>query len=618
MKSILPTGFEEKTYAGVLGKIIGVYLGRPFEQRSYDWIQENLGDVDYYVHDRLGHPLIVTDDDITGTFTFVRALEAYGRDVSAAQIGDWWMNTIIESRAILWWGGMGVSTEHTAYLRMKSGVRAPRSGSIELNGPIVAEQIGAQIFIDGWAMVAPGQPDVAVELATRAGSVSHDGVALHGAQVIAAMESLAYIESDINILLDRAVAYIPTDSVIRKLIDDLRDWHASGMDWRAGREKIQAQYGYEVFGGGCHMVPNHALIIHALLHGGGDFDLSMMIVNSCGYDTDCNSGNLGCLLGVRGGLSALSQNRDWRGPVADRLLLPTADGGNGISDAVREAQRIIRLAHMLASEPPPKALPRFNFEFPGSVQGFQHESGAAVQTKERAILGNIGRTLTPAFVLPEQLGMGGYAVLASPIIHSGQTLSAEVEGVGEYRLVVQIADTLEFLGGDWNRNEWRIPPLDGHVISKIGIEVTEGEVWLRSLDIVGPPNTTLMPSKASPVAESAWVNGLSELHFSGSEMTAIKNSGTGLAIQGNDTWEGVSFSATVRANLAKRMGITVATNGLTHWVGLVLCASGTIQVIKAKDVEEVVWESPFKFELYRDYSLKIETRGTAIAAAGHP
>ena len=69
---------------------------------------------------------------------------------------------------MLWWGGMGNSTEHTAYLRLKHGIEAPRSGSIELNGKVVAEQIGSQIFIDGWAMVAPGDPALAADLARRA------------------------------------------------------------------------------------------------------------------------------------------------------------------------------------------------------------------------------------------------------------------------------------------------------------------------------------------------------------------------------------------------------------------------------------------------------------------
>ena len=31
----IPAGYEERVYAGVLGKIIGVYLGRPFEGWDY-------------------------------------------------------------------------------------------------------------------------------------------------------------------------------------------------------------------------------------------------------------------------------------------------------------------------------------------------------------------------------------------------------------------------------------------------------------------------------------------------------------------------------------------------------------------------------------------------------
>ena len=49
--------FEEKVYAGVLGKIIGVYLGRPFEGWYYDRIMEELGPINYYVNDKLDFPI---------------------------------------------------------------------------------------------------------------------------------------------------------------------------------------------------------------------------------------------------------------------------------------------------------------------------------------------------------------------------------------------------------------------------------------------------------------------------------------------------------------------------------------------------------------------------------
>ncbi|MEZ4661819.1 MAG: ADP-ribosylglycohydrolase family protein [Caldilineaceae bacterium] len=69
----LPHDYTERVYAGVLGKIIGVYLGRPFEGWSYERIMAELGEINYYVHERLDVPLVVTDDDISGTFTFLRA-----------------------------------------------------------------------------------------------------------------------------------------------------------------------------------------------------------------------------------------------------------------------------------------------------------------------------------------------------------------------------------------------------------------------------------------------------------------------------------------------------------------------------------------------------------------
>ena len=331
-----PNDYEERVYAGVLGKIIGVYLGRPFEGWSYERIMKELGEIWYYVHDRLGSLLVLTDDDVTGTFTFMRALPDYGNtlDLTPAQIGQTWLNYIIEKRTILWWGGLGNSTEHTAFLRLKDGIESPRSGSMELNSKVVAEQIGAQIFIDGWAMVAPGDPELAADLARRAASVSHDGEAIYGAQVLAAMEAQAFVESDIDELIDVGVSFIPGDSVIARMIADIRQWRAQEPDWRKAFGLLAANYGYDKYGGNCHMVPNHGLIILSLLYGDDDFQKTMMIVNTCGWDTDCNSGNAGCLMGIKNGLAGLDDGPDWRGPVADRLYLPAADGADRGHDDV--------------------------------------------------------------------------------------------------------------------------------------------------------------------------------------------------------------------------------------------------------------------------------------------
>ncbi|MEZ4573145.1 MAG: ADP-ribosylglycohydrolase family protein [Thermomicrobiales bacterium] len=456
---------------GCSGKIIGVYLGRNFEGWPHERVMAELGEVNYYTNEHFGQPLVVTDDDISGTFTFLRALADNGnnRDLTAAQIGDSWLNYLIEERAILWWGGLGMSTEHTAFLRLKAGIQAPESGSIGLNSQVIAEQIGAQIFIDGWAMVAPGDPELAADLARRAASVSHDGEAIYGAQVIAAMESLAFVEPDLDRLLDTGLSFIPIDSTIARLIGDLREWRGRSADWRETFRRVEQRYGYDRYLGSCHIVPNHAIVILALLHGDDDFQRTLMIANTCGWDTDCNSGNVGCLMGIKNGLAGIDKGPDWRGPVADRMYVSSADGGESITDAVREAAKVINIARALTGEPEVEPGPRFNFGFPGAVQGFrsdgapdargvatlenvEHGDGRSLAIDFRGVApGRVARVITPTFIPPSDLAMERYSLLACPTLYPGQTIRASVSASGtnaqpvDCRLIVRVYDELNGL-----------------------------------------------------------------------------------------------------------------------------------------------------------------------------
>ena len=77
------------------------------------------------------------------------------------------------------------------------------------------------------------------------------------------MEAQAFVESDLNSLLDTACGLIPPDSLIYRVIHDVREWHQQFPDWRQARQKIADQYGYDKYPGNCHVVPNHALITSA-------------------------------------------------------------------------------------------------------------------------------------------------------------------------------------------------------------------------------------------------------------------------------------------------------------------------------------------------------------------
>jgi len=663
---IIQDDYKERVYAGVLGKIIGVYVGRPFEGWSYENIMERLGEVNYYVNKQLDKPLIVTDDDISGTFTFFRALADYGnsRDLTAQQIGQTWLNYLIEGRTILWWGGMGMSTEHTAFLRLKAGIPAPKSGSIELNSKVVAEQIGAQIFIDAWAMAAPGDPELAVEFARKAGSVSHDGEAIYGAQVLVAMESQAFVESDNDKLLDTAVSFIPDNSIIYRMIDEIREWHQKDDDWRKTRERIVANYGYDKYGGNCHMIPNHALIILGLLYGGDDFQRALMITNTAGWDTDCNGGNIGCLMGIKVGLEGINAGPDWRGPVADRLYLPTADGGRSISDAVQESYEIIKSTYALAGKPVslPKNGARYHFEFPGSAQGFMVEdspesSGTATleNVEGHSIVGSNslaihysglakGRTTriaTATFMPPEAINMAGYSLYASPTIYPGQTVHARLSADNENgmnvqccpyvriygeedRLMVKRGEIKEMLpGSDWTL-EWKMESTGGAPIAEIGVEISsdtraDGTIYLDYLTWEGTPEIAFVrPDSGGTVWQRAWVNAVDGgAGFMGQDMPLcqiIQNVGTGMLIQGTREWENYTFDATLNTHLAASAGVAVCVQGLKRYYALLLCNDQKLRLIKELDGRAVLAEKDFAWELDQDYQMSLQTQGSKLIA----
>jgi ADP-ribosylglycohydrolase len=626
--------YLERVYSGVLGKIIGVYLGRPFEGWTHDRIMSELGQIRYYVHQRLNRPLIVTDDDISGTLTFLRALPDNGNraDLSAAEIGRGWLNYLVEEKTVLWWGGLGNSTEHTAYLRLKEGIEAPRSGSIELNGPLVAQQIGAQIFIDGWAMVAPGDPELAARLAGEAAAVSHDGEAIHGAKVLAAMEALAFVEPNLEVLFDEALRLIPDDCIIARMIGEIRAIHAGEREWRAAWRSFSDRYNYQTYPGNCHMVPNHGVIVLGLLYGEDDFQQTLSIVNSCGWDTDCNSGNAGCLLGIKNGLEGVDAGPDWRGPVADRLFVSSADGGRAVSDALTEAYRIAASGFALAGKQlePPKEGARFHFSQPGSVQGFLVDDStdcsgalwlenAVAPTGERSLalhyhhlgLAHPARAGVAVFIPPEALNLPGYGFQACPSLYPGQTVHARIlsdpgdKTTVECRLYAKAygmsaapillrGERRPVVAGAVVDFSWRLPSAGGAPLYEVGVEIegergAAGTLYLDRLGWEGEPEVDLVPQDdGGGLWRRAWVEGVDGFRSQGGDPYRVfQNQGTGLLIQGAPDWRDVTVATRLTVYMARRAGVAIRVQGLRRYYALMVCEDGFIRLARRRDEESV-------------------------------
>lgn len=493
--------YSESVYAGVLGKIIGVYLGRPVEGWPYEKIRSRFGNIREYINREVGVPLVVADDDVSGTFVFFNALEDAPDPaaVTAADFGRAWLDYLIEEKTILWWGGLGRSTEHTAFLRLKQGIEAPYSGSMALNGQGVSEQIGAQIFIDAIAMTCPGDPARAIDLVGKAASVSHDGIAVASACFLAAAEALAFNGGAADSILDRAASMIDY-APFRAVYDDVRSHCAAHTDWRQVRDWLDEHYGYHLYPGNCHVVPNLSLILASILLGGDSFAKSLEIAVSGGWDTDCNAANIGCFNGIRLGLSAITSQVDYRGPVADRLYAVSSDGGRCVSDAVLQTRRIVDIHRRLYRLQAQPTRARFAFEAPGSVQGFvrcpvvEGDAGVIVRNAdartgesglEIAFLTGRSCVSTPTFWDCRDK-QANYCLIGSPTLYAGQTVEMKLYNPDAmpraiapyivhydlYNRFVAVFGQTEILSAKAEKClAWQIPDTNGMPIARIGLQV---------------------------------------------------------------------------------------------------------------------------------------------------
>lgn len=666
MSRLLPDDHLERVYAGVLGKLIGVYIGRPFENWTHQEIVSKLGHIRYYVHEQFNEPLVITDDDVSGTFQFVRALEEHGAsvDLKAADIGRTWLNNVIEHKTIFWWGGRGVSTEHTAFLNLQHGIAAPDSGSIKTNGKTVAEQIGAQIFIDGWALVSPGNPKVAAKLAFEAGSVSHDGESVYAAQLWAAMEAEAFTNKDVDHLLDTGLSVIPQDCLIAQVITQVREWAKVDGDWLRTRQQIEDNYGYDRFHGTCHVVPNHAIMIMALIYGGHDFDEAIHIINTCGWDTDCNSGNVGCLVAIMHGLDSFKGGQDWLGPLADQALISSADSGYSINNAARIALDLTNIGRRLQGSrplPPPKEGAQYHFTLPGSVQGFQAIDDTASKIRIEQGYGSDGQgglainiaglsqsdgsreISTPTFTPRDVLRMKTYELMASPLVYPGQKLTMrfcstapDTTGPAEvgFRAQIYRGDQIEPVDGPSAQvsagNEldiltWSVPddmqsqPIQriGLYVKGTGVEPYTGTIWLESVSWTGGPSMTLRRPDLKPCDfwYRSWVSGVDVMHKEmPRSMVLSQSQGEGIVIYGTRDWEDYRINVPkFKVNMGAPAGIAIRVQGLNRYYSLVLMTGDKVALVKAVDEQRVTLATAgFKWALDEDYDFTLEAHGQRL------
>lgn len=676
---VMKREYIEKIYAGWLGKIIGIRMGAPIEGFSYEQIKNIYGRPDGYPVDYKGKEF-AADDDSNGPLFFLRALEDCGKgsDMEAQDVADALLNYAPFEHGFFWWGGYGVSTEHTAYLNLRNKIPAPRSGSIRQNGRVTAEQIGGQIFIDTWGLVTPGNPDQAAALAKKAASVTHDGNGVYGGIFVAACISYAFIEQDIYKIIEKGLSYLPEDCEYACVVRAVLAYHeAHGTDWEACYRFIFDNYGYDKYQGVCHIIPNIAVMILALAYGNGDFTDTLNICNWCGWDTDCNVGNLGTLMGVRGGIEVIDYQK-WRRPINDFLACSSVVGSLNIMDLPYAACYIAKQAADLRGEELPEPyrticeerMDSCHFEYSGSTHAIRVRSehlhtsdiypelACTLQnTDESAATGSRSLKVTAhamqggenlfvykkTYYGPEDFHDSRYDPAFSPVAYPGQTIHVSVM-LPEYGKDILVSlyakdrhtqnmyqgEKIELPKGTWVNLSYQIPKLDGGLIEEIGVCIHvkasrgEGTTIVLLMDDLYVDGSPCYGIRVTEEKEELWTiihreisqfTRLKGLFYLEDDMLHLSCGDFGEAYTGKYDWADYQAEFVIVPVAGEKHLVNVRVQGAGRSYAAAFLPEGRIGILKNENGYRVLASTDFLWKLGEEYRITVQVKHDIISVA---
>ncbi len=300
----------DKIRGGMLGQLLGNINGLKYEMK---FITEP-GNVTNYIPSLPNGAY--TDDDTDFEWIYIFEMQKK-RTLSLPydSIYTFWKQRINRR--------MWCSNRYVRHL-MDMGINPPYTGFVALN-PWAEFNISGQFLCETFGLIAPAMPQTAAKIALNFTRVAIDQEPAQNTQLFTAMISSAFVENDINKIIDAGSAALDPKSKTLLIINDIRKWVAQNPEnWRETRrllrekytqenDKIRDKNGYEL---------NTGSIIAALLYGKNDFQETMKMTFNFGWDADNTSATAGTIIGVMKGYKwFLSQ--DWQ--IVDRYRNETRD-----------------------------------------------------------------------------------------------------------------------------------------------------------------------------------------------------------------------------------------------------------------------------------------------------
>ena len=300
------------------GKNVGGTLGAPLEGKN------GFFDIEYFIQPNIvGNPQ--PNDDLDLQISSLNAVRRFGRCVNGEILAEYYNTYVIPS-----WAEYGVGKSN-----LRRGIPTPISG-YHFNS--YKDSCGSFIRSEIWACLCPGHPEIATRYAYFDSSIDHADEGNYGEVFWAAMQSAAFVESDIKKLIDIGLSYIPKNSALYKGIKLVQSCYENGMKCEETRDiifkEIPGAFSYQhtklkdiklteykPARAGFDAPQNIAIAIMGLLYGEGDFGKSMLIAVNCGEDADCTAGSLAATLGIILGNSSLPEK--WIKPINDVIITAT-------------------------------------------------------------------------------------------------------------------------------------------------------------------------------------------------------------------------------------------------------------------------------------------------------
>lgn len=296
---------RDKILGGWVGKNIGGTIGTPYEG------MQDILDVKGFQNEK-GAPL--PNDDLDLQLAWLRCVDEVGPEhINARTLGEYWLSFVKPH-----WNEYGVCKAN-----MRSGFLPPISG--ELFNSQWQHSNGAWIRTEIWASLYPGHVEKAIRCAFEDASVDHGfGEGTYAAIFVAALESAAFVFTDLELLIKIGLSKIPENCRISKAVRLVMDEYKKGTDWKAVRNMLVEQ-SKDI---GWFQAPaNIGYVILGLLYGEGDFKKSILHAVNCGDDTDCTAATVGAILGMMHGEKWIDE--DWKEYIGDKIVTGSLLFGHG-------------------------------------------------------------------------------------------------------------------------------------------------------------------------------------------------------------------------------------------------------------------------------------------------